>query len=104
VSWADKTPFDLSWENEKRDVASFLARRSGNVRALDTVSSTPSEAGLQSSLSEERMVHDLNSVASSSSSNSLHSALTGGQIGFFQRLVDQGADVDELERDILRCT
>jgi ankyrin repeat protein len=95
----DKTPFDLAWENGKRDVASFLGRRTGNVRAMDTIGSTPPEAGLQDNIPDEIVEQDMDSGNSSSSGNedsiSLHSALVSGQIDAFQRLLDQGADVDE---------
>jgi hypothetical protein len=49
---AAKKPLDLAQENGKRDVTSFLARRSGNVCVLNTMSSTPLEAGSQNSLPE----------------------------------------------------
>ena len=98
TSSGEETAFDLAWKNGKRDVASFLARRSGNLRALDIVSSAPSEAALQNSLPDDIIVEEaLNSGDSSLPRNSLHSAfnLVSGQIDAFQRLLAQGADVDE---------
>ena len=89
----DKTPFDLAWENGKRDVASLLAKRSGNVRDLDIINSTALEAGSKTNFTEEIVGQDLD--GGDEDSNSLHSALVSEQIDVFQRLLDQGADVDE---------
>ena len=93
TSSGEETAFDLAWKNGKRDVASFLARRSGNVCALDIVSSAQPEAGLENSFPDEIVEQDLNSGDSSSPSNSLHSAfkLESGQIDAVQRLFAQGA-------------
>ena len=92
TSNGEETAFDLAWKNGKRDVASFLARQSGNVRALDIVSSAPSGAESQDSPTDEIV----NGGDSNLSDNSLHNALSSdSHIDAFQRLLNRGADVNE---------
>ena len=76
----NKTPLDLALENGRHDVASFLATRSGNLRALAIVNTIQSEVGLQEGLPNEIVGQDLKGGHSSSSSNSLHSALVSRKI------------------------
>ena len=95
---SDKTPLDLAEENGKHDVASFLARRSGIVYVLPTISSTPLEAVLQDSLPSPGIMEQQPDGGDSSDdeeSDSMHDALESGRLGKIRRLLDRGGDVNE---------
>jgi ankyrin repeat protein len=93
---SEKTPLDLAQENGRRDVASFLARQSGNLNicALNTVSSPPLEAGWKNCIVEPAQL-DFGDSFNDEDSKSLHGALVSGRIDVIQRLLDRGADVNE---------
>ena len=87
-----KTPLNLAHDYNKREVTSFLETRSGNSSALNVISSTPRS---QNSLPEfmERNAD----LSNDEESKSLHSALRSGRLDEVQRLLDRGADVNELD-------
>ena len=86
-----KTPFDLACENGKRDVAIFMARRSG-LSVPDIVGLEPSEA--QGSLPAKEYIASGKS-SDDEESDSLHIALVKGHIAVIWRQLDRGADVNE---------
>jgi ankyrin repeat protein len=94
---SEKTPSDLAQENGKLEVASFLARRSGNICALEIVGSAQLKAGSQEILPEEIVEQhmDGNPSPDGEESDSLHYASRYGRVDATRRLLDGGADVNK---------
>ena len=87
-----KTPVDLAHEFDKRNVVSFLEMLPGNTFVLNVTTSNPRS---QNSLPE---FIELDADPSNDEEiESLHSAPRSGRLGEVHRLLDRGADVNELD-------
>ena len=87
-----KTPLDLAHEFDKRDVVSFLEMLSGNTFALNVTNSNPrSQNSLPEFIKRDADPYNDEEI------ESLHSASRSGRLDEVRRLLDRGADVNELD-------